>query len=91
MDNNMNNSRALPRNNALLMILGWICAILSLFIYPFAFGLAGVIFGIVSAKNGSRSGLALIVSSIIFMGIGLIMSEVFLNYITHYGSQIFGR
>jgi hypothetical protein len=67
-----------------LAIIGWISAILSLFIYPFIFGLVGVITGVLSTKNRSRAGLALIVISIIFMAIGLIYSDVILNYTRHY-------
>ncbi|HHW32042.1 MAG TPA: hypothetical protein GXX20_10290 [Clostridiaceae bacterium] len=68
----------------LLIVVGWISAILSLFIYPFIFGLVGVICGILSTKSGSRTGLALIVTSIIFMAIGLIYSGVILNYTRHF-------
>ncbi len=65
-------------------IIGWICAILSLFIYPFVFGALAVVLGIVGSKNGSKAGIVLIVTSIIFMGIGLIYSGVILNYTRHY-------
>ena len=68
----------------LLVVVGWICAILSLFIYPFIFGVAGVIMGIVATKGESRAGLPVIVASIILMGIGLIFSGVILNYTRHF-------
>lgn len=78
------NSKVSKGSVTLLIVIGWISAILSLFIYPFIFGLVGVISGILSTKSGSRAGLTLIVTSIIFMGIGLIYSDVILNYSRHF-------
>jgi hypothetical protein len=40
--------------------------------------------GILATKKGSRAGLALIVGSIVLMGIGLIFSGVIVNYTRHY-------
>lgn len=70
--------------NMLFLVLGWISAILSLAMYPFVFGIVGVIMGVLSTKGQSRGGLPLIVSSIILMGIGLIYSGVIMNYVRHY-------
>ncbi|WP_010681142.1 hypothetical protein [Acetivibrio cellulolyticus] len=67
-----------------LTVIGVICAIASLFAYPFIFGVVGVIMGILSTKKGSRAGLFVIVASIILMGIGLIFSGVIMNYTRHY-------
>ncbi len=72
------------KSNAWTLLLGWISAVVSLFIYPFVFGLLGVVFGILSTKNKSRAGLPLIVVSIILMGIGMIYSRVILNYTRHF-------
>ncbi|NLL05904.1 MAG: hypothetical protein GX270_08975 [Clostridiaceae bacterium] len=72
------------KGTGLLVVLGYICAIVSLFAYPFIFGVVGVIMGILSTKNGSRAGLFVIISSIILMGIGLIFSGVIMNYTRHY-------
>lgn len=72
------------KGNVLYLVLGWICAILSLFLYPFIFGVVAVVLGILATKGGSRAGIVLIISSIILMGIGLIFSQVFYNYATHY-------
>jgi len=74
------NEVALKRNNTVFLVVGWISAIISLFIYPFVFGVIGVIAGILSTKGGSRAGLSLIVASIILMGIGMIFSGVIMNY-----------
>ncbi|HHW49127.1 MAG TPA: hypothetical protein GXX14_11015 [Clostridiaceae bacterium] len=77
------NEVALKRNNTILLVIGWISAIISLFIYPFIFGVIGVIAGILSTKGGSKAGLSLIVASIILMGIGMIFGGVILNYTRH--------
>jgi len=70
--------------NALLIAVGWICAILSLVIYPFVFGLIGVVTGVLASKSGSRAGLPVIVASILLMGIGLIFGDVIRNYVRLY-------
>jgi hypothetical protein len=72
------------RGSGLLLTIGFISALLSLFRYSFFFGLLGIIMGILTAKNKSRAGLFLIVASIIFMGIGLIYGGVFYNYARHF-------
>lgn len=72
------------RYNALFAGIGWIFAILSLFKYPFVFGVMGVVMGIIATKGQSRIGLPVIVASIILMGIGLIFSGVIMNYTSHY-------
>ncbi len=79
--NEMHKAKA-GKYNMLLLIIGWISAILSLIAYPFIFGVIGVIMGIIVTKSGSRAGLPLIVTSIVLMGIGLIFWRTFLNYIT---------
>jgi hypothetical protein len=82
--NNTNNIGATGKYNTFFITIGMISALLSLFSYPFIFGVLGVIMGILSTKNGSRAGLSVIVSSIVLMGIGLIYSGVILNYTRHY-------
>lgn len=81
-----NNSRQIATgcNTAIFAVLGWISAILSLFLYPFVFGVLGVILGIFATKGGSKAGLPVIVASIILMAIGLIFSGVIMNYTRHY-------
>ncbi|NLC69522.1 MAG: hypothetical protein GX754_12245 [Clostridiaceae bacterium] len=73
-----------PETNIIFLVVGWIAAVLSLFAYPFIFGVVGVIMGILAVKNGSRAGLPLIISSIILMGVGMIYSGVIMNYVKHY-------
>ncbi len=72
------------RGNVFLITIGWISAIISLFMFPLIFGVGGVVMGILSSKSGSRSGVALIAASIILMAIGLMFSGVILNYTRHY-------
>ena len=64
--------------------IGAVCAVISLFVYPFIFGVVGVVMGIMVTKEGSRAGLPVIVANIILMGIGLIYSQVILNYTRHF-------
>jgi hypothetical protein len=64
----------------LILLGGWISAIISLFIYPFIFGMVGVISCILATKNEkSRLGVFLIVSSIFLMGAGLAFSTRILS------------
>ncbi len=59
----------------LLLIAGWVSAVLALFIYPFVFGMLGVICGILATKNNkSRIGIYLVVSAIVLMGVGLALN-----------------
>lgn len=72
----------------ILFCLGWISAVMSLFLYPFIFGMVGVVSGIfVTKDNQSRAGIYLVVSSIILMGVGLLFSTKLLDltkiYILH--------
>ncbi len=64
----------------LFLFIGWMSAILSLFFYPFVFGMIGVISGILATKNNkSRLGVFLVVTSIVLMGLGLAFSSRFLG------------
>jgi len=68
----------------ILLLAGWIAAVLSLFIYPFVFGMVGVVSGILATKNNkSRIGVYLVVSSIVLMGIGLVFSTNILSWVYH--------
>ncbi len=68
-----NQSESIKR--ALYLFMGWLSAILSLFFYPFVFGMVGVISGILATKNNkSRIGVYLVVTSIVLMGLGLAFS-----------------
>ena len=83
-NNNFGSQGIAKKGNAFFIVLGWAAAVLSLFAYPFIFGLVGVIMGILLTKNGSKAGLPIIVSSILLMGVGLIFSSVIMNYTKHY-------
>ena len=82
--NNAGRTRAEARGSIPFLVIGWISAVVSLIRYPFIFGVLGVVMGILVTKRGSRAGLALIMTSIILMAIGLIFGGVFFNYIRHY-------
>jgi hypothetical protein len=75
---------SISRRSGIYITIGWISAIVSLFIYPFIFGVLGVVMGIIANKNGSKAGVSLILASIALMGIGLIFSGVILNYTRHF-------
>lgn len=85
MENRENiKSRSISRSSGLFIAIGWISAIISIFGYPFIFGVVGVIMGILATKQGSKAGLGLIVGSIVLMGIGLVFSATIMNYTKHY-------
>ncbi len=85
----MNNVQGISHQNVslkkgILLLTGWVSAILALFIYPFVFGMLGVISGILATKNNkSRIGVYLVVASIIFMGVGLAFSTKILPLVYH--------
>lgn len=81
INNNGNDQVALGKSNTAFITIGWISAFLSLIVYPFIFGVLGVIMGILATKNGSRAGLPVIVANIVLMGIGLIFSPVISSYL----------
>lgn len=81
--NSSNGSGAIGKGSTLLLTIGWISAVLAIFVHPLL-GLLGVVMGILSTKRGSRAGLPLIVTSIVLMGIGLIFGGVIINYTRHY-------
>ena len=82
----MNNSgvASVKKSSGMLLTIGWICAIVALFYYPFIFGVVGVVAGILATKRGSRGGLALIVISLLTITAGLLFGGVLQNYLTHY-------
>jgi hypothetical protein len=75
MNGYTNSDVIIGKGNNLLIALGWLSSVLALFIYPFIFGVIGVVMGILGSKSGNRAGVALITVSIIFMACGLIFSE----------------
>ena len=68
-----------------LLFVGWVSAVLSIFIYPFVFGMLGVVSGILATKNNkSRIGVYLVVASIVMMGVGLALSTKILLVVRGY-------
>ena len=83
--NDFNSEQAKQEGSGILLIItGLVCAVLSIFFYPFIFGVIGVIMGILATQRGGKGGLAVIVTSIVLMGIGLFLSNTLLSYMTHY-------
>lgn len=74
----------IAKKSGIYIAIGFISAVLSLFVYPFIFGVFGVIMGIIANKNGSKAGISVIIANILLMGIGLIFSGVILNYTRHF-------
>lgn len=85
----MNNAHEISNQNVnlkkgLLLLAGWVSAILALFVYPFVFGMLGVVSGILATKNNkSKIGVYLVVSSIVLMGVGLVFSTKILPLVYH--------
>jgi len=81
----MNNVQEISKQNesyrrGVLLLAGWVSAVMSLFLYPFVFGMLAVISGILATKNNkSRIGVYLVVFSILLMGIGLAFSKNILS------------
>jgi hypothetical protein len=71
------------KGSTLLVVLGWVCALISLAYLPFVFGMIGVIMGILASKGGSKAGVAVIAGNIVLMAIGLMFSGVILNNLRH--------
>ena len=64
--NNIQNILGLSASESIkkifLLLTGWTSAALSLFVYPFVFGMVGVVCGILVTKNNkSRIGIYLVV------------------------------
>ena len=70
--NKLNAQEKTSKGTWFLVTIGVISAIVSLFAYPFIFGVLGVIMGILSTKNGSKAGLFVIFINIILIKIRII-------------------
>ncbi|MDO8685449.1 MAG: hypothetical protein Q7J78_02130 [Clostridiales bacterium] len=66
-----------------LIAIGFIMALLSLFAYPLIFGIIGIMLGIIAAKRGKKAGLFVVVANMILMGTGIFFSGVILNNLRH--------
>ena len=70
-----------PQKYTLVLALGWVAALLSLFVYPFITGLIGAAIGVATSKRGLRAGMVLIMASIIFMAMGILFGDVVRSFI----------
>ncbi|MEX0617132.1 MAG: hypothetical protein WD231_05020 [Candidatus Woykebacteria bacterium] len=72
-------------------IIGIVCAVIALFLFPPIFGIAGIILGSVSLKKGERNlGLIAIILSAVFMVIGIILGIWLNTEVEKSGSFILG-
>lgn len=81
--NNAGNIYVIRQSKVFYLAVGWVTAVISLFRLPFIFGAIGVVMGILSTKEGSRAGLALIISSMVLMAVGLLFNGVLFNSLRH--------
>lgn len=81
---NINSQKTITFSTIVLVLIGLICALISLTGYSFIFGVIGVIMGILATKNGSRAGLTVIITNMILMAIGLIFSEKIMDYVMNF-------
>lgn len=79
----INKQKTTTASTIILVTIGWIFALISLWGYSFIFGVIGVVMGILATKNGSRAGLAVIIGNMVLMGIGLMFSERIIEYAVH--------
>ncbi|NLI57401.1 MAG: hypothetical protein GX387_02630 [Clostridium sp.] len=81
---NINSQKTSTFGTVVLVTIGLIFALISLFGYSFIFGVIGVIMGILATKNGSKTGLTVIITNMILMAIGLIFSEKIMDYVMNF-------
>lgn len=64
--NSNSTNTEVDRNTNLYLTFGWICAVISLFLFPIIFGAGGVVFGVLLTKNeqSRNKGTILIVMSV---------------------------
>jgi hypothetical protein len=82
--NNVASVRIEQKSGKFSLAVGYLAAIISLMLFPFIFGAAGIILGIVASKNGSRSGLTLIVTSIALMAAGMLFGVAIFSNIKYF-------
>ncbi len=71
--------------SVLFVILGFIMALASLVAHPYSLitGIVGIVLGILATKSHNRAGIAVIITNIILLGIGMIYSGAILAYLRH--------
>lgn len=65
-------------NRTILTIVGWLAALLSVWLFPLFFGTIGIVCGILLVKQSKSDmrGIVLIVASVVLMATGLYIAEV---------------
>ncbi|KAL3945931.1 hypothetical protein B2D45_00005 [Lactobacillus hilgardii] len=71
----MSSSSKKDDKTTLYTCLGWVCAVVSLFLVPLLFGAGGVVFGyLLSTKKATKNrGIILIIFSVAFALLGIII------------------
>lgn len=71
--------------SVLFVVLGFVMALASLIAHPYSLitGIVGVALGILATKSHNRTGIAVIITNIILLGIGMIYSGAILAYLRH--------
>lgn len=59
------------------LILGWVCAVVSVACCPIVFGVAAILLGNSAKKKGQQGGQALIVSAVVLMILGFVFGIYF--------------
>lgn len=72
---NISSSSKKDDKTTLYTCLGWVCAVVSLFLVPLLFGAGGVVFGyLLSTKKATKNrGIILIIFSVAFVLLGIII------------------
>lgn len=58
------------------LLLGTISAALSVYFYPFIFGGAGVLLGILATRDFRKAGFAVLFASVVCMTVGLLLESI---------------
>jgi hypothetical protein len=61
------------------LVIGWVCAVLSLFCCPLGFGIAAIILGVVAKGKGHPKAQILVVCAVIMMILGMVIGFVVLG------------
>ena len=52
-------------------VIGWVCAVMSLFCCPLGFGVAAIILGVVAKGKGHPNAQVLIIAAVVMMLVGM--------------------
>lgn len=64
---------ATGNNGQTLLVVGWVCAVVSLCFCPLVFGAAAIVLGVLAKQKGQKNAVALIVCAALFMVFGIVV------------------